>query len=55
VLDYARNGAALYQIGSALVSEGIGIFERLKAELKVHLGKQGYTNVGELMGAAHRR
>jgi dihydroorotate dehydrogenase subfamily 1 len=55
VLDYARNGASLFQLGSALVSEGISIFERLKAEMKVHLGKQGYTNIGEMVGEAHRR
>jgi dihydroorotate dehydrogenase (NAD+) catalytic subunit len=55
VLDYARNGASLYQIGSALVSEGLGIFARLKAELKDYLRAQRNTNVGELVGEAHRR
>lgn len=55
VLDYARNGASLYQIGSALVSDGLGIFQRLKVELKEQLRQQGYTNVGELVGEAHRR
>ncbi len=55
VLDYARNGARLYQIGSALVSEGLGIFARVKEELKAYLRERGYTNVGELVGEAHRR
>jgi dihydroorotate dehydrogenase (NAD+) catalytic subunit len=55
VLDYARNGAQLYQIGSALVSEGLGVFARIKEELKVYLRAHGYTNVSDLVGEAHRR
>jgi dihydroorotate dehydrogenase subfamily 1 len=55
VLDYARNGASLYQIGSALVSEWLGVFARLKGELTEYVRAQEYTNLGELVGAAHRR
>ena len=55
VIDYARNGAQLFQIGSALVSEGIEIFARLKAELKEYLKVNGYQNIGEVVGEAHRR
>jgi dihydroorotate dehydrogenase subfamily 1 len=55
VLDYARNGAPLFQIGSALVSEGLGVFARLKGELKEYVRAQGYTNLGDVVGEAHRR
>ncbi|HDS45029.1 MAG TPA: dihydroorotate dehydrogenase electron transfer subunit [Methanomicrobia archaeon] len=55
VLDYARNGAALFQIGSALVSDGFEVFGRVKRELQEYLTAQGYTNIGELVGEAHRR
>ena len=55
VLDYARNGARLYQIGSAVVSEGLGIFARLKVELTEYLRAHRYSNIGELVGAAHSR
>ena len=55
VLDYARNGAQLFQIGSALVSEGLGIFARLKVELTEYLRAHRYSNIGELVGAAHSR
>ena len=55
VLDYARNGAALFQIGSALVSEGFGVFGRLKQDLMAYLSANGYHNIGELVGEAHRR
>ena len=55
VIDYARNGASLFQIGSALVTQGHGIFKRIKEDLKEYLHINGYKNVGELVGEAHRR
>jgi dihydroorotate dehydrogenase subfamily 1 len=55
VIDYARNGASLFQIGSALVSESIEVFARLKAELKEYLQDNGYTNIKEVVGEAHLR
>lgn len=30
VIDYAKNGARLFQVGSALVSEGLELFSKLK-------------------------
>ncbi|MHC1611008.1 MAG: dihydroorotate dehydrogenase electron transfer subunit [Candidatus Methanospirareceae archaeon] len=55
VIDYARNGARLFQIGSALVSEGFEIFSRLKKELTRYLRVHGYGSIGDLVGEAHRR
>jgi dihydroorotate dehydrogenase (NAD+) catalytic subunit len=55
VIDYALNGASLFQIGSALVSEGIEIFARLKKELVEYLRDNGYQNVEEMVGEAHQR
>jgi dihydroorotate dehydrogenase subfamily 1 len=55
IIDYARNGAQLFQVGSALVSEGIEVFARIKAELKEHLKDNSYQNIGEVVGEAHRR
>ena len=54
VIDYARNGASLCQVGSALVSEGIEIFSRFKKDLTGYLEVHGYKNIGELVGEAHR-
>jgi dihydroorotate dehydrogenase subfamily 1 len=54
VIDYARNGASLFQIGSALVSEGIEVFARLKTELEDYLRAHDYQNISELVGEAHR-
>ena len=55
VIDYARNGAQLFQVGSALVSEGVDIFSGMKKELREYLRANGYQNIGELVGEAHRR
>ncbi|MGC9444733.1 MAG: dihydroorotate dehydrogenase electron transfer subunit [Candidatus Methanospirareceae archaeon] len=55
VLDYARNGAALFQIGSALVSDGFEVFGRVKRDLKEYLSAHGYTNLRTIVGEAHRR
>jgi dihydroorotate dehydrogenase (NAD+) catalytic subunit len=55
VIDYAMNGASLFQVGSALVSEGFEIFSRLKKDLTGYLRANGYKNVEELVGEAHRR
>jgi len=53
VLDHARNGAALFQIGSALVSEGFKVFGRVKQDLTAYLRANGYQNISELVGDAH--
>ncbi len=55
VIEYAKNGASLFQVGSALVSEGPGIFSKLKEELKEYLVANGYKDIDELVGVAHRR
>ena len=55
VIDYARNGASLFQVGSALVSEGVDIFSRLKKELTEYLKAHEYRDIGELVGEAHKR
>ncbi|MCW3130103.1 MAG: dihydroorotate dehydrogenase electron transfer subunit [Methanophagales archaeon] len=55
VIEYAKNGACLFQVGSALVSEGFEIFTRLKSELKEYLVVNGYKNLGEMVGEAHRK
>jgi len=55
VIDYAKNGASLFQVGSALVSEGLDIFSGMKKDLREYLRVHGYGDIGELVGVAHRR
>ncbi len=55
VIEYAKNGASLFQVGSALVSEGIEIFSCIKKELNAYLIAKKYKNIGEVVGEAHRK
>ncbi len=55
VIDYAKNGASLFQVGSALVSEGLEIYSTIKNELKEYLVANGHKNIGEIVGEAHRK
>jgi dihydroorotate dehydrogenase (NAD+) catalytic subunit len=55
VIEYAKNGASLFQVGSALVSEGFEIYSTIKKELKEYLVAKGHKNIGEIVGEAHRR
>ena len=50
VIDYAKNGACLFQIGSALVSEGMEIFRKIKEDLREYLRKNNFSNLSELRG-----
>ena len=53
VVEYARNGASLFQIGSALVSHGLDIFNKMKNEVKEYLRNEGYSHIKELIGENH--
>jgi len=55
VIEYAKNGASMFQVGSALVSEGVEIFSWIKKELKEYLVAKGHKNIGEMVGEAHRK
>ena len=55
VIDYAMNGASLFQICSAFVTEGIEVFEKIKREIKNYLIANKYKNISEIVGMAHRK
>lgn len=55
VIDYAMNGASLFQICTAFVTEGIGVFEKIKKEVRDYLKANGYENISEIVGMAHKR
>jgi len=54
VVDYARNGAGLYQICSALVKQ-IDVFDRIKKETRKLVIKNNVKNISELVGTAHKK
>jgi dihydroorotate dehydrogenase len=49
-----RAGASLVQLYTALVYQGPGLVRRLKVELAALLRRDGFTSVGEAVGADHR-
>jgi dihydroorotate dehydrogenase electron transfer subunit len=54
IIDYAKNGASLFQIFTVLVVEGLGAFERIKDETRKILTKEGAKNISEVVGSAHK-
>jgi len=55
VIDYAMNGASLFQICSAFATQGTEIFGRITKEVTDYLAANKYENLSELVGIAHKR
>jgi dihydroorotate dehydrogenase len=49
-----RAGASLLQLYTALIYRGPGLIGRIKAELAARLRADGFSNIGEAVGADHR-
>ncbi len=54
VYEKIRAGASLIQLYSALVFEGPGLIARIKSDLRNLLKADGFTSVGDAVGADHR-
>ncbi len=52
-LEYIMAGASAIQIGTALVSQGLGVFERVTKEMNSVLEDIGFKSVAEAVGVAH--
>ncbi len=52
-LEYLMAGAAAVQIGTALVSQGLGVFERVTKEMGSLLEDIGFHAASEAVGVAH--
>ena len=52
-LEYIMAGASAVQIGTALVSQGLGVFERVTKEMNSVLEDIGFKSVAEAIGVAH--
>lgn len=52
-LEYIMAGASAVQIGTALVGQGLGVFERVTKELNSVLEDVGLRSVAEAVGVAH--
>lgn len=52
-LEYIMAGASAVQIGTALVDQGLGVFERVAKEMASLLEDIGFKGVKEAVGVAH--
>lgn len=52
-LEYVMAGARAVQIGTALVDQGLAVFERVTKEMASLLEDVGFHSVSEAVGAAH--
>jgi dihydroorotate dehydrogenase (fumarate) len=48
--EHVLCGASAIQIGTVLVEEGLGVFDRLEGELTSHTEKRGYKSIAECRG-----
>jgi dihydroorotate dehydrogenase (fumarate) len=49
--EHVLCGASAVQIGTVLVEEGLGVFDRLTNELTALLGRKGYHSLADCLGA----
>lgn len=50
VFEHILCGASMVQVGTQLMKEGVGVFERLSAELSELMQQKGYSNIAEFKG-----
>jgi dihydroorotate dehydrogenase (NAD+) catalytic subunit len=53
VLEYAMAGATAFQVGTAVMHEGWGVFEAIKRDLATWMKAEGANDLKGLVGAAH--
>ena len=53
-VEYILAGASAVQIGTAVVTRGIEVFKDVNEEVKEYMKENGYKEVSELVGQAHK-
>ncbi len=53
VLEYAMAGATSFQIGTAVMHEGWGVFRTIQADLEAWMKAERISSLAEIVGAAH--
>ncbi len=52
-LEYIMAGASAVQVGTAIISKGLGVFEAITKEMASLLEEAGFRSVSEAIGVAH--
>ncbi len=53
-LEFLLAGASAVQIGTAIASKGLGVFNAVVGGLQAYLEGKGYRKVGDIVGLSHR-
>jgi dihydroorotate dehydrogenase (NAD+) catalytic subunit len=53
VLEYAMAGASLFQVGTAVMHEGWGVFGAIRRDLEAWMKAEGVKSLADVRGAAH--
>ena len=51
--EYIMAGASAFQIGSAVLTEGPGVFDTINCGLERFMEEYGYGSISDMEGAAH--
>ncbi len=51
--EYIMAGASAFQVGSAIMTEGIDVFKKINAGLESFMEEYGYDSIASMEGAAH--
>jgi dihydroorotate dehydrogenase (NAD+) catalytic subunit len=54
-LEYIMAGAVAVQVGSAIATRGLGVFEEITKGIDAYLEETGCRSVMDLVGVAHER
>jgi dihydroorotate dehydrogenase (NAD+) catalytic subunit len=53
-VEYIMAGAGAVQIGSAIRSRGLNVFREVNNGISEFMNKNGFSNIGEMVGIAHK-
>ena len=53
VVEFIYAGARAVQIGTAIMDEGVDVFDRINAGLEKFMVEKGFTSIDEMVGLAH--
>ena len=51
--EYIMAGASAFQVGSAVGTRGLGVFEQINSGLSAFMEEYGYSSIESMVGAAH--
>ena len=54
VVEFLFAGARAVQIGTAIMEEGVGVFDKINHGLEEFMKIKGYSSIDEMVGLAHR-